>query len=374
MSGMKIKPATGVKPSVSDSPATQWEDAARTAGRIVHPGPDVSKAKAIETVAVLREKALAAAPLAVRLSQMAAADGRNLATESLSRIYVVDRPNWALGAARSIHNMLDIGPNTAVPGLPDATDVSSNVEIAAALTFLSRKTLGQFDPFGSSMGPAVDDPAWPLSSADPRGNLLLVAPNILATQRSMAVDFPDFSLWVALHEQTHALQFAAAPWLKGHLTDLVSALINSFPSEGRLIEWARTSASILRGGNSFVDALLSPDQRVIFEQITTVMSVLEGHADVIMDLVSTRDIADVVILRRKFNARRTSSTRRSQLIMRLSGMDAKMDQYRTGAKFVSAVRKRVGLEGFNKVWEQAENLPTGIEINNPRDWIERVAC
>lgn len=370
---MKKKPSTGVKSSVSEQEVTQWEDAARAAGRIVHPGPDVSRAKAIETVAVLREKALAAAPLAIRLSKIAAADGRDLATDSLARIYVVDRPNWALGAARSIHNMLEIGPNTAVPSLPDATDVSSNVEIAAALTFLSRKTLGQFDPFGPSMGAAVEDSTGSLKNTDPRGNLLLVAPNILATQRSMAVDFPDFALWVSLHEQTHALQFAAAPWLKEHLTDLVSALIGSFPTEGRLIEWARTSASILRGGNSFVDALLSSEQRVIFEQITTVMSVLEGHADVIMDLVSPRDIADVEILRRKFNARRTASTRRSQLIMRLSGIDAKMDQYRTGAKFVRAVRKRVGLDGFNKVWEQADNLPTAAEFNNSKDWIERVA-
>lgn len=370
---MKKKPSTEVMASVSDQQVTQWEDAARTAGRIVHPGPDVSKAKAVETVGTLREKALGAVPLAIRLSQMRAADGRDLATDPLSRIYVVDRPNWALGAARSIHSMLEIGPNTAVAGLPDASDVSSNVEIAAALTFLSRKTLGQFDPFGPSMGPAVGDSAWPLTSADPRGNLLLVAPNILATQRSMAVDFSDFALWVALHEQTHALQFAAAPWLKVHLINLVSALINSFSSEGRLIEWARTSASILRGGNSFVDALLSSEQRVIFQEITTAMSVLEGHADVIMDLVSAKDIADVEILRRKFNARRTSSTRRSQLIMRLSGMDAKMDQYRTGAKFVRAVRKRVGLQGFNKVWEQADNLPTPEEFAHPRDWIERVA-
>ncbi len=220
--------STGVMSSVSDQQATQWEDAARAAGRIVHPGPDRARAKATETVALLRTNALAAAPLALRLSQMTAADGRDLDTGSLSRIYVVDRPGWALGGARSILNMLDIGPATAGLGLPDATDVSSNVEIAAALTFLSRKTLGQFDPFGASLGPAVADPAWPLTSADPRGNLLLVAPNILATQRSMAVDPSDFALWVALHEQTHALQFAAAPWLKDHLIKLVSQLITSF--------------------------------------------------------------------------------------------------------------------------------------------------
>lgn len=355
-----------------DNIPSQWEDAARVAGRIVHPGPDVSRGKALETIDVLRSSARRAAPLARRLAEMTPADGRLDNDWSLSRIYVVDRPGWALGAARSIHQMLSITAQTQVAGVPDATDISSGVEITAALTFLSRKTLGQFDPFGPSMGPAVGDPAWPLGSADPRGNLLLVAPNILANQRAMAVDFPDFALWVALHEQTHALQFATAPWLSQHLRRLVTELIEAFPSESKLREWGLTAAQAMRGGNSFVDLLLTEQQKEIFSQITTVMSVLEGHADVVMDLVPTTEIGQLPVLRRKFNARRTTSTRRSELVMRLSGMDAKMDQYRTGARFVRGVSDKVGLENFNRVWLGPQNLPTPTELMEPQSWIERV--
>ncbi len=336
------------------------------AGRIVRPGPGVSRAKAVEVVDVLRASARRAAPLAAKLSRMEAADGREITADSLSRIYVVDRPGWALGAARSMQEMLRIGPQTGKDGEPDATDIASNVEVTAALTFLSRNTLGQFDPFGPRLD--SEDPA-----GDPRGNLLLVAPNVLTTQRSMAVNYPDFALWVALHEQTHALQFAAAPWLTGYLQDLIEEMIGAFPTEMRLKEWTRTTASVLRGGTGLVDSLLAPEQRVIFAKITAAMSVLEGHADVIMDLVSAKDVADVAVLRRKFSARRTATNRRSELIMRLSGMDTKMDQYRTGAAFVQGVRRRVGLAGVNRVWQGPEFLPTVIELDSPAQWIERVA-
>lgn len=366
----------GANRFMRDVPAQQsaeWEDAARLAGRIVQPGPDVSRAKAIETVEVLRASAQKAAPLAARLSKMQAADGRVIDAHTLSRIYVVDRPSWALGAARSIHQMLGLDTQEPVPGEPDASDIASGVELTAVLTFLSRKTLGQFDPFGPSMGLAVTDRAWPLSTADPRGNLLLVAPNILSTQRAMVVDFSDFALWVALHEQTHALQFAAAPWLVPYLQGLTNDLITAFPTESRLRDWSRSAASVLRGGNSIVDSILTAEQGEIFAKITTAMSILEGHADVVMDLVSSRDIADVAVLRRKFNSRRTSSTKRGDLIMRLSGMNAKMDQYRNGAKFVRSVRRSAGMAGVNSLWHSPEHFPTPVELDRPADWIARVA-
>ena len=60
----------------------------------------------------------------------------------------------------------------------------------------------------------------------PTARLLLVAPNVLEMRRRLDLDLLDLPAWVALHETTHAVQLAAAPWLVGYLTSRMRALIH----------------------------------------------------------------------------------------------------------------------------------------------------
>ena len=54
------------------------------------------------------------------------------------------------------------------------------------------------------------------------------------------------------------------------------------------------------------------------------------------------------------------------------GLDAKMAQYRDGAKFVRGVVDKTGMAEFNAIWERPENLPTKAEIADPSAWVSRV--
>ena len=80
------------------------------------------------------------------------------------------------------------------------------------------------------------------------------------------------------------------------------------------------------------------------------MSLLEGHADVVMDGVGPEVIPSVAEIRRKFTERRKGVGGLDQLLRRLLGLDQKMAQYRDGAVFVRAAVDKVGMEGFNAVW------------------------
>jgi putative hydrolase len=102
------------------------------------------------------------------------------------------------------------------------------------------------------------------------------------------------------------------------------------------------------------------------------MSLLEGHADVVMDGVGPGVIPSVEQIREKFQERRGGGTWLDQLLKRLLGLDAKMKQYRDGAIFVRGAIDRVGMEGFNRVWTSAETLPTKAEITDPDAWVRRV--
>ena len=102
------------------------------------------------------------------------------------------------------------------------------------------------------------------------------------------------------------------------------------------------------------------------------MSLLEGHADVVMDGVGPEVIPSVEHIRARFTQRRKGVGSLDKLLRRLLGLDQKMAQYRDGAVFVRAAVDKVGMEGFNAVWAEPANLPTKAEIHDPDAWVTRV--
>ncbi|PHX60956.1 MAG: coenzyme F420 biosynthesis-associated protein, partial [Actinobacteria bacterium] len=124
---------------------------------------------------------------------------------------------------------------------------------------------------------------------------------------------------------------------------------------------------------SFVEAVQSPEQREVFNKMTGVMSLLEGHADVVMDDVGPQVIPSVALIRERFSARRNSPKTIDALARRALGMDMKMRQYTEGAAFVRHVVDDIGMSGFNQVWTSPKTLPTRTEITNPGAWVKRMA-
>ncbi|MDM7830432.1 zinc-dependent metalloprotease [Cellulomonas edaphi] len=332
-----------------------WDAAARVAGRLAPPGPRAARVQLEELVGQLRDVAGPAAEHVSRTTDLVPADGRPPA--DVSRVLVVDRPGWARANTQMFAVMAaplaDAGKRTT-----SASRLAAATQVGGVLALLAGKVLGQFDPF--------------TPTADGRGRLLLVAPNVLHLERTMRVEPADFRLWVALHEQTHALQFAAAPWLAGHLAERSAALLGDFTDErrGDLVMSVR---SVLNGGSVF--DVLTEDQRGIFEEMGAAMALLEGHADHAMDEVGPWVVPSVKKIRAKFEAKRdqgASAGGAARVLRRLLGLDTKLAQYRDGARFVRAVQRDVGRGGFNAVWAGPHNLPTAAEIADPPAWVRRV--
>jgi len=102
------------------------------------------------------------------------------------------------------------------------------------------------------------------------------------------------------------------------------------------------------------------------------MSLLEGHAEVVVDGVGPDVVPSVAEIRRKFNRRREEANPAEKLIRRLLGIEMKLRQYAEGRSFVRAVVDRVGMDGFNRVFTSPETLPTLSEITDPDAWVNRV--
>jgi coenzyme F420 biosynthesis associated uncharacterized protein len=205
------------------------------------------------------------------------------------------------------------------------------------------------------------------------------------------VDPHDFRLWVCLHEETHRTQFTAVPWLRDHIEgEIQSFLAETDVDPATLFERLREAVGSISGGSggwpgsdeeggagglsgSLIDVVQTPAQRAVLGRLTAVMSLLEGHADVVMDGVGPQVVPSVEEIREKFQQRRAKGVgRMDQLLRRLLGLDAKLRQYQDGAVFVREVVAAVGMAGFNRVWTSPNTLPTKEEIHDPAAWVARV--
>ena len=376
-----------------------WNLAVATATRLARPGPEVTREEARAAVKELRLYAAEAE------EHVRAFTGMQAPGASGTPVLVVDRPGWIkanVAGFRTIITPLADRMQARRASLPGGAVLGSGalgavggkvtgIELGMLLAFLSSKVLGQYETFAPAEVPSD------LSSLDDEhpvqpGRLLLVAPNIVAVERELDVDPRDFRLWVCLHEETHRTQFTAVPWLRDHIEGEIHAFLAETDIDpATLLERLRDAAGSLpgfggasdaeEGGDgaagggtgSLIDIVQTPAQREILGRLTAVMSLLEGHADVVMDGVGPQVVPSVAEIREKFQKRRAKGTGRlDQLLRKALGLDAKMRQYQDGAVFVRGVVDAVGMEGFNRVWTSPNTLPTKEEIHEPSAWVARV--
>ena len=338
-----------------------WVLAVRIGSRVAGEGPTVGRGEAPAIVEELREGADRSTGLVRDFTGLVAQDhgpGRG------APVLVVDRPGWVQANADAFSTLLapivdkltEKKPPTGITAAIGSR--ITGAEVGGVLGFLGSKVLGQFDPFH-----------------EPDGRLLLVAPNIVQVERELEVDPHDFRLWVCLHEETHRVQFTAVPWMRDHMFGQIQKFAATMEPSGlledgisRLLDGLKNA----RSGGSLLDVVGTPEQKELLDGLTGVMSLLEGHADVVMDGVGPTVIPSVAAIRAKFNQRRKGVGVLDKLLRRVLGLDAKMAQYRDGAAFVRAVVDKAGMPGFNVVWEQPEHLPSRAEITDPDAWMARV--
>jgi coenzyme F420 biosynthesis associated uncharacterized protein len=294
----------------------------------------------------------------------------------VDRASVVDRAGWIranVGTFRSLISRLETDLlDQVVPvggGFTRATMALANrwvtsQQLGFLLGFMGTRVLGQYDL-------AI------LSAEAEDGRLLFVEENIRVTAHAIGVPVAPFRTWIALHETTHAFEFEAHPWLRPYLAERLERQLSLFSgsasSMGR--DAIRAIGRALRGeggGEHWMEALMGEEQRRLFRETQAVMSLLEGFSDYMMDEVGRGLVPDVERISARFHERRQHRTGFERAILRLTGMDLKMEQYERGEKFVRAVAEARGRSALARIWDDPESLPTAAEIAAPEAWATRV--
>lgn len=339
-----------------------WDLAASTAKTLGKGGPEITLADAADAVAELRRLTDEAAGHVIEFTGMKPLVGHH-------PVKVVDRGDWAAVNIAGLREVITplaerLTKNREPSGLSGMIGPRlAGVQAGTVLAYLSGRVLGQFEVF----------------SSDP-GELLLIAPNIVEAERKLEAVPRDFRLWVCLHEVTHRTQFTAVPWMRGYFLSEVRAFADAAEVGGeQFIERLRRGLSAIaesvRDPDSHVsvlDLIQTPAQKAIIERLTALMTLLEGHAEFVMDGVGPEVVPTVAEIRARFNQRRGSHNPLEKVIRRLLGVEVKMRQYAEGHAFVRTVVDQVGIADFNKIWTSPETLPLTAEIADPSAWVTRV--
>lgn len=288
----------------------------------------------------------------------------------------IDRLAWIEANAASMGALLDPALRSAGSGLGPLGPVIRvaggtvlTVEVGVVLGYLSQRVLGQYDLV------LLDGDA----PREPR--LLFVEPNLRAAARSFGADESEVARWVALHEVTHALQFAGVPWLRPHIAGMVRELLSAMEMKvdaGQALrlpgpEDLRRLLDAVREAD-LVSLVVRPGERETLARMQTTMAVVEGHAEHVMDAVGADVLPSLPALREAMERRRSSASAPARLLGRLLGLELKLRQYEQGKRFCDEVVASGGTAALQRVWTGPEALPSQPELERPGKWLDRTAA
>jgi coenzyme F420 biosynthesis associated uncharacterized protein len=313
------------------------------------------------------------AELTAEAEELVAAETGLRSLAGPARARVTDRAGWVRANIKSFSRLLRpitdklderMGTSKLTPFARRAT----GAEVGALLGWMSTRVLGQYDLL------VIED-----EDPDDQDVVYYVGPNILALEKRFAFPPREFRLWLALHEVTHRAQFTGVPWMRGHFLGLVEQSLGSVdPDPKRFVDAIRRVAEGVREGRNPLDdggivaLLATPAQTEVLQQVGGLMSLLEGHGDVTMDRAGAGRIPSAERFSRVLRQRRRNISPAARLVQRLIGLEAKMNQYEQGERFIAAVEAEGGPALLNRAFEAPANLPSLAEIRAPREWIDRV--
>jgi coenzyme F420 biosynthesis associated uncharacterized protein len=134
----------------------------------------------------------------------------------------------------------------------------------------------------------------------------------------------------------------------------------------------RIREAVAGGEGHWLERIMTPGQRETFTRTQALMSLLEGYSNHVMNAAGARILPNFSELHDRFERRGERRGALERAIMRLTGLDLKMEQYAAGERFADAVIAQRGREFLNRVWTGPQTLPTLDEIRTPERWIGRI--
>jgi coenzyme F420 biosynthesis associated uncharacterized protein len=308
-----------------------------------------------------------------RVAQRRVAEEALLSPPGEPRARVLDRAGWVASSAAGVERLAGPALARAMAErrrphrvIQRASATAGAVELGSMLAWLSGRVLGQYDVLVGEEA-SVDEDV-----------ISYVGPNIVALEERHGFDPGQFRLWLALHETAHRAQFTGAPWVRLHFLELVDEVLGAVPVDAKAVLNGLTGAvaEALRGHNplaehGLVGLVATEAQLGALSKLSALMSVLEGHGEVVMDVAARDLVPDAERFHAVLRHRRDAAAAPAKLLAQLFGIEAKMRQYAEGEHFVRTVRAAGGPALVRQLFDGPASMPSLDELRDPGRWLAR---
>jgi putative hydrolase len=304
---------------------------------------------------------------------------------------LVTRAQWADEVLLGLHPVVErlaqllrsgaTGDDTGIETTPDFSDLDPLALIGGLMPVLAPMLVGVQAGFmaGHLARIALTRHDLPLPLTGPP-TVLLVAENANDFERDWGLDRRDFRFTLALHEITHA-QLRSIPWLRDRIVALAAEYVGGYridtqAIEGRLGAIDPTDPSsfeeVLGNPDALLGAMTTTEQDETRLRLQTLISVIEGLADHVVESIGTPMIPTLGIIQEARKRHRVVQGEAERFIAKLLGMEMRREHYDRGRAFCEGVVERAGETALHRLWERPEHLPTPTELDAPGLWLARL--
>lgn len=218
--------------------------------------------------------------------------------------------------------------------------------------------------------------------------LLVVVSNLDEFGNEWSLDKEELRMWIALSEVAHHAVLSV-PHVAKAMSAVLGRYTNAFRNDptmmneafdglgelGDLSDLAGLQARIQEAFGdpmAMLGSMRSPEQEAILPELDTLVAVVVGYVDHIMDEVGTKLISNYAMLTEALRRRRVTTADSDRFVQRLLGLDLDQEHYERGRTFIDGIVERSDRDALSRLWQSEEALPTPTELTSPGLWLSRM--
>ena len=283
-------------------------------------------------------------------------------------VRVLDRRSWASAQTDALAYLAEplaaklMGAGPLPEMLQPLGPALIGLQIGGMVGAMSHRVLGGFDvglPAGREESPAY------------------VVPNVEQFAADHDLDRRQVRLWVAMHETTHVAAMTV-PWVREYAVMRIDAFVESLEIDEvgitermQGLQDPEALQRMVEDGGSMPSLLSATGGGEQLEDVRTLMAVVEGYADHLVDRCVGSLVPQVAALREAVDHRRAEPSPGERMLAQMIGLDLQHARYRLGSTFCTEVARRWGEEAVDRLWESPDALPRAGDLADPVAWAAR---